>query len=218
MSYTPINWQTGQTITAEKLNKMDNGWSASTTQLFSESVATVYDEGLAWGDFTYRAQITADTLVITFDGTEYICPRIPNEFGDYYGANLDSEDPFIEYPFYFMSDAGGYNLIATQNEGTYTVTVAASSTDVSSDFASAVNEAVQLPDTSMIPLLCVSGETTAIDMETAYNANRLMYFKTATGCYFISYVDALRGTIYFFPEKSGIAVGFSNGIFTVTVN
>ena len=45
MSYTPINWQTGDIITAEKMNKMDNGWSveSSSQQLFSETVTTELD-------------------------------------------------------------------------------------------------------------------------------------------------------------------------------
>lgn len=33
MSYTPTNWQTGDTITAEKLNKMESGISANDTAL-----------------------------------------------------------------------------------------------------------------------------------------------------------------------------------------
>ena len=36
MSYTPTNWQTGDVITAEKLNKLENGVSsASGEEIFT---------------------------------------------------------------------------------------------------------------------------------------------------------------------------------------
>lgn len=41
MIYTPINWQNGDTITAEKMNKMDNGWGIGEVELFSETVTLI---------------------------------------------------------------------------------------------------------------------------------------------------------------------------------
>lgn len=44
MSYTPINWQTGDTITAEKLNKMDNGWLVFVVNLITDESSTRFDK------------------------------------------------------------------------------------------------------------------------------------------------------------------------------
>lgn len=222
MAYTPINWQTGDTITAEKMNKMDNGWGVQESQLFSESVTTEDDGGAAWGDFAYSTPITAETLVVTFNGVDYTCARTQSAFGDYYyGADLGSENPFTTYPFGISTNEIG-NSLATQNAGTYTVTAVAKVTEASSNFAGAVNSVVVHPDTSMIPLLCVSGETTATKIGEAYSAKRLMYFTTSNlssivyDYYIIRYVDTLRGTVQFYPENTDLNVRVVKGIFTVT--
>ena len=99
MAYTPINWQTGDTITAEKMNKMDNGWSMEETQLFSESVTTVAEE---WGNdatFSYDQFINSDVITVTFNGTDYECNRL--DFGDYigYGGMTETDPDFSQYPF-----------------------------------------------------------------------------------------------------------------------
>ena len=85
MAYTPINWQTGDTITAEKMNKMDNGWGVQNTQLFSESVTTSVYEGMSFatGTFSYSALISDESVVVTFNGTDYTVAR-GGEDGYYY--------------------------------------------------------------------------------------------------------------------------------------
>ena len=57
MSYTPTNWQTGDTVTAEKLNKMEGGIELAndafvikltpTNQDFSGTIDKTYDEIVA---------------------------------------------------------------------------------------------------------------------------------------------------------------------------
>lgn len=99
MAYEPINWQTGDIITAERLNRMDRGWDVIKTELFSETVTTEdTGEGYSGADLPYH-QISADTITVIYDGTEYVCPRIDVN-GDYFYGGGDALGPvFTEYPF-----------------------------------------------------------------------------------------------------------------------
>lgn len=215
MAYTPINWQTGDTITAEKMNKMDNGWGVSSTQLFSETVTTVVGEGEsnASAEFAYSQQITADTITVSFNGTDYHCNRIDGPMGfTYYGGyNFPSAD-WSEYPFYLESVPimGGRNALHTETAGTYTVAVNTENTEVSDNFSGAVNQCV---DTSTLPMLCVSGVTTETEMETAQQGGKLLYFKYSNNTYIITGVDS--GDIWFMPSNSSIVPTFIDGVFDI---
>jgi len=135
MAYTPVNWQTGDTITAEKLNKMDNGWGYESTQLFSETVTTVDQGGTNGAELAYSGTIDADTITVTYDGTEYTCPRIDNGDSYFYGGFNDGPD-FTTYPFFIFSEVGQNQLI-TPTAGTHTVAVSAPSLQTSADFDAA---------------------------------------------------------------------------------
>lgn len=142
MAYIPINWQTGDTITAEKMNKMDNGWGIQESQLFSESVTTTAQGGRNSGALSCSTLIDSASIVVTFNGTDYTCPRI-EAFGDYFYGGIGQYGPdFSEYPFAIDSSAERGNMIFTQTAGTFTVTAAGSDMQVSTDFGSAVNTCV----------------------------------------------------------------------------
>lgn len=137
MAYTPINWQTGDTITAAKLNKMDNGWSVESTPLFSETVTATEQSGMYGATLAYSGTINADTITVTFDGTEYICSRI-DVFGSYYYGGVSESGPdFTNYPFFIESSPRGNNLY-TQTAGTYMVSVAGPELQISDSFKTAV--------------------------------------------------------------------------------
>lgn len=145
MSYTPINWQTGDTITAEKLNKMDNDWGVESTQLFSETVTTVanpeYPEDGAWGDLAYSTMITTNTLTVTFDGTEYVCEKTIWEGANAYGGLGDGGLDFSTIPFLitsYESEGTVFNSIGTENGGTHTVTIMGETIVCGNSFTSAV--------------------------------------------------------------------------------
>lgn len=224
MAYTPINWQTGDTITAEKMNKMDNGWSVDSTQLFSETVTTVDDYGVNVAQFTYSQEITAKTVTVTFNGVDYVVPRGENENGAFYGEGNDGA-VFTTYPFFIFTASDGYNSLETETAGTYTVTVTAHDYQLSPDFDSAVNSAVAIPDMSTLPFRCESGVTTMDDIDDALYRGRIVYFNySALGQPAkIFYVTSFRiklgsaPTFTFIPEDSSISVTFdSDDIFTVT--
>ena len=140
MAYTPINWQTGDVITAEKLNKMDNDWGVQNTPLFNETVTTAElneGEGIYGGVLTYSQLIDADTITVTFDGTDYSCNRIDAFDNHYYGGFTESGPDFSVYPFLIESNAD-VNTIYTETAGTYTVSASSDTVVCGDNFTSAV--------------------------------------------------------------------------------
>ncbi len=183
MAYTPINWQTGDTITAEKMNKMDNGWGVSSTQLFSESVATetIEGESFAMATFSYSTLISAESIVVTFNGTNYTVNRNGEGGYYYYGDFGESGPSFANYPFVIESgeeEGGASNAIYTASAGTYTVAVSGASIEVSDNFSNAVNKSV---DKSLLPFRITLGETTFSEVATAFNEGRICYTYNSNG-------------------------------------
>lgn len=173
MSYTPIGWQTGDTITAEKLNKMDPGWGVSSTQetLCNETVTTAYDseQGMNLGMLTYSTPITADVLLITFDGVEYECHAMSVGGGTSYGGMTEQGPDFSVYPFMLYSGYGA-NGIYTETAGTYTIKIDAVETtyDVSTAFTTVVN--------SVAPVFRAYAEaTTWQEVHDAVKAGKIVY-------------------------------------------
>lgn len=220
MAYTPINWQTGDTITAEKLNKMDNGWGVDSAQLFSETVTTEVDEYApddpATAPLSYATQITADTLIVTFDGVDYTCPKSALGASAAYGGMSDSGPDFTSYPFAITSASiplvGVSNTIYTQTAGTHAVSASGVAIETSSNFRSAVLSI------GAMPMLCVSGTTTYDEMDAAKSANRFMYFYDSHGrCAIVA--DMTSAPIGITPAYSDLTVEFdSDNIFTVTAS
>lgn len=168
MAYTPINWQTGDTITAEKLNKMDNGWAVESTQLFSETVATTdTGQGFAVSQVQYVFEGTRPPEVtVTFNGTDYICAI--NAQGGYGELGASGPD-FTNYPFYIAPLSNGTNIF-TSTAGTYAVAMSMQSVEVSSDFSTATVAAAPKP-------LYVDGQTvTYNDCLTAFTAGREVWY------------------------------------------
>lgn len=181
MAYTPINWATGDTITAAKLNRCDNGWGYESTQLFSETVTTEDNgSGIYEGQLAYSQLITADTITVTYDGNEYTCPSIGA--GEYGAPYNDGNPDFSEFPFNLY--ANGETYITTQTAGTHTVTASAGGVEVSADFNSAVNACV---DASALPMRCVHEVTTYDEMLSAKEAGRLLYFYSGSSMHIIVY-------------------------------
>lgn len=227
MTYTPINWQTGDTITAEKMNKMDNGWAveSSSQQLFTETVTTTldpdYPDDPAWGGLAYSTLITADTLTVTFDGTDYTCPRIALGTDSSYGGWSNGAPDFTNYPFAISSmDFMGSinNSVATATGGTYTVVASSTSSSIetSEQFQTAVSSCV---DTITVPMECVSGTTTITEMIAAYTNGRILFFKPRENIIQIRYVtDISGGVVTFIPADQNVTATFENDVFTVNVS
>ena len=212
MAYTPINWQTGDTITAEKMNKMDNGWSVSSTQLFSETVTTVAGQLDNSAQLAYTGTDTPNSMTITFDSTDYACPQQSGGGQYWYGA--PNPDDWSTYPFVVLYMSGAWILI-TETAGEHTVSASSSSLNVSDSFKTAVESCI---DTSTMPMLCKSGIATFSEMQRASADGRILYFKAygneSTNTAYITGFTLADG-VFFIPEDTNIRVTFDNGVFTI---
>lgn len=220
MAYTPVNWQTGDTITAERLNRMDRGWGVDSTQLFSETVTTVDQGGTNFATLAYANMVDASTIMVTFDGTEYTCPLIDIGGSHFYGGFSEQGPTFTEYPFAISSSGSNGNFLMTQTAGEHTIAVAALSLQTSADFAAAVNMANPI-DLSTLPLRCMEGVTTYDEAVSAMKGGRLVYFtandetfETTPKCFM---VNAVGRTCTIVPTSTKIAAKFGpdDGLFYI---
>ena len=115
--------------------------TTTTTTLCNETVTTIANGASAIRNLVYSDCIDADPIKVTFNGVEYICPRMDGEYGSYYyGAARPGSFDFSEYPFGLQFDGlEGHNNLITKNTGTYTVKIETITDNitVSSDFAKA---------------------------------------------------------------------------------
>lgn len=213
MAYTPINWQTGDTITAEKMNKMDNGWSVSSTELFSETVTTVAGQMGNSATLTYSEPITSETLSVTFDGVDYVLPGTQNPMGYLYGEMGNEGPDFTNYPLFIMSTTSSSgNTIYTETAGTHTVSSGESSVEVGDDFTDAVNVAVNVTAKQCIPDVTNISE---ISRSTTDAVLPYFYSPTYSGIYIIQQAGT---PCVILPENSNITASFGrdDGVFRLT--
>lgn len=133
MAYTKKTWECGETITADALNRMEDGidealqsgggtvgysCTETTTLLTEETVTTAETDGRTVGNLTYTFQEEPpEILLITFDGVEYNCNRQVEEEANVYG----STDPtFSDYPFSLWVGLS-YTRLFTPSAGTYSI-------------------------------------------------------------------------------------------------
>lgn len=206
MSYTPINWQNGDTITAEKMNKMDNGWGIGEVELFSETVTTVSGNMGVSAQLTYSGQLLYPTISVDFDGTTYNVNV--NYIGEVTGyGDVGDEDPeFTNYPFFILSQPNNVNIIYTENAGTYSVTVNVEDVVVSNDFEVAVQSCL---NTNVFPLRLVPNITTYDEALQAFNSGSILYFFAEENylnkCFYITHVSR---TCSFIPESTSFEAKF----------
>lgn len=101
----------------------DAGYECTETRttLTEESVTTVAQGAFNMAPLSYLTPITAETIVVTFDGEEYECEKTgTGAYGDF----GDSGPDFSVYPFAIMPTPSG-NSIFTETAGTYSVKIEA---------------------------------------------------------------------------------------------
>lgn len=184
MSYNKRTWATGNVVGAVDLNRIENGiadidvdeirgWSMQSTQLFSETVTTADNGGgMNMGVLVYSQTIDSDTITVTFNNTNYTCPRV-DAFGEhFYGGFTQSGPDFSQFPFAIESGQNG-NALYTQTAGTYTISAAASTAEVSSNFVLASKTATTNLIESVSPFFFTLYSTTWQEVYDAMLANRL---------------------------------------------
>lgn len=126
--YTKQTWKTGDVITEEKLNHIEDGISTGggiytygEVPLFDGEVTTVSDgEPYAGGEITLQGELPKSDISVTFNGQNYTLPHgIHEGNGDYWGELGDNGPSFTNYPV-FVTVGGG---IYTQEEGTYSLKI-----------------------------------------------------------------------------------------------
>lgn len=161
MPYSRHTWECGESITASRLNNIEDGieealaccadkgyeCTESFTLLTNETVTTVEDGDYSISTIPYASKITADTIKVTFDGTEYLCTIDGyDEMNCYGGVSLvDGAQviDFSDYPFGITSDSSSvFNTIYTETAGSHTIKIEASevSVETSDCFKKAVKD------------------------------------------------------------------------------
>lgn len=135
MAYEKQVWNCGDTITAEKMNHIEEGIenAQSGYECTSSEVTLVSNETISTSEentfLSYTNLIDADTLVVYFDGTRYECPKISggsayNAYGGY--SSSEEATDFSEYPFAICSAIETEvptrrNIVYTETAGTHTI-------------------------------------------------------------------------------------------------
>ena len=157
MSYEKHTWETGETITAEKLNNIEQGMAnVSTegyecteilTEVFNGSLTTELMGSFSGVSFTPSQLIEGDSITVTLNDTDYILPKTTVPFGDIYGEADSSSNPaFTNYPCAVGIASGTYYFFTPSN-GTYQVVISNRSlqAEVSEYFTKAVEKVVGSP-------------------------------------------------------------------------
>lgn len=98
----------------------------TSTTLTEENVTTSGTAPYISGNFSYSTLIDADTITVTFNGTEYEASKIVFGSSNVYGGFTPSGPDFSEYPFSIMSALQGsavVNMLYTESAGTYSVKI-----------------------------------------------------------------------------------------------
>lgn len=219
MAYVKQNWQCGETITADKLNHMEDGIASggdagyecteTKTTLTEESVTTVAQGLLNRGELSYSQIIDAETIFVTFNGTEYECARIDDGTGNYaYGGIGQQGLDFSVYPF-AIALMGGSVVLITETAGTYAIKIETVGETITTTpcFEKAVKSVLSAP------LRLVPGVTTKAEAVEAFSKGLMMYFintdNTPNGYEFITTFSPELGNMNSAPGTNIISIGFS---------
>ena len=192
----------------------DKGYSCTEecVTLTDESVTTAAAEGdsSAVGDFTYSEDITADTIKVTFNGTEYNVPvfTLTASFGTIYVYGARYSDELANYDFsiypFGISSVSGINRLATETAGTYQVKIEAleETIETSECFKKAVKS---VGGSGVMMLHLTSGETSSIEGATWEEAHEAL----ASGAMvYLNGIDSIDGRIMPCAFYSATIIGF----------
>ena len=171
MGYTKTNWQTGDIITAEKLNKLENG--VVNASGFEVSFVTLTEENITSSNLvddiygaamTYSSWITADAITVTFDGTDYVCSKVIDTTKQTAYGGIDAEST-PNFPFGIMSE-NGENMVVTETEGEHSIKIVIPNVVTTSDFDMGVNAAVMKEQPLIVT--CSYSEGSGVSIDATY--------------------------------------------------
>ena len=212
----------GGGVTPEIEAEIENAqWKTETsTPLFSETVTTAEPaEGVGFGtaSLEYSDLIDADTLIVTFDGTEYVCQKTIMNGTLIYGA---AAGDFSEYPFAIGSSEAAFgiaNEIYTETPGSHAISVSASATTYTDPFKEGVHKNVlkeveNESDADIVVLTSLANDVTPSEtkncLKLSTSGNPTSYTETETfGAEIIVLYKAVDSEF-----TNGVYSYFSNGL------
>lgn len=193
------------------------GWKTeSEAVLFDENVTTAAWSGGNIATLSYAEPITADTLKVTFDGVEYICPKISGSGFVAYGGVGETEPDYTEFPFVIMSDGRG-NSLYTEVAGAHTISVVTDTISYTDAFKEGVHKL-----SNVVKL--VDGVTTGAELTNALQDGKLLYFyygedsSVSRTLHIITGPSTLPDTYKFIPEDNTVRAVIANDVFRVLPN
>lgn len=111
MSYTPTQWATGDTVTADKLNKMENGIAAATKLVINYPYASIVTVGSVTIDTGLTPEDLCGAIIKLSGGNVYIITHVTNDYS-LYGPNLSMSYNYKYYPLtgvFSVTTGGGGN-------------------------------------------------------------------------------------------------------------
>lgn len=173
MAFEPKTWACGDTITAQELNRMEQGIVEASDKGYEcvidkdtlfDGVANVVSggEGVYNWQFPNEVTIDADNIEVVFNGTSYNLNKQSYQGSFYYYGEIGQNGPvFTTYPFLIMVQSIMAELYV-QNRGDYNIKVSsdAETVETSECFEKAVKSA------STLLLKAVSKDEIYIDPTT----------------------------------------------------
>lgn len=161
-------------VVARKLS--GGGGGDSWTVLTEETVTTSAMGPMYGGTLSYSQLIDADTIKVTFDGTEYECTCVDGRESYNYGGVGETGPDFSEYPFCISSalhpqTGEPMSQLFTETAGAYTIKIEAPQGGSSSDFSTATI-AVTIPSGNETEISIPEVGVTALEVQlvTEYNS------------------------------------------------
>lgn len=196
MAYTPTNWQTGDVVTAERLNKLENGvtsaqvYTESETVRFSGEVTALAQGGVNSAEIDCNLLDAPEQITVVFDGTEYTVDKVVGDDGAVYGIIENDMPSFSQYPFCIYADtATPRAMLVTETASTHQVVIKTVTRTINSELQAA------------LPFRAVVGTTTLAELEEAWGSGRLVYYiKDGGTIYFL--LSHINSEIVTYPDVS----------------
>lgn len=129
--YSKQTWNTGDVITEEKLNHMEDGiatgggiYSVNEMYLFDGEVTTIEDGGVfPSAIITLKGDLPKSDISVTFNGENYTLPYgYSEEPGDYWGEAGETGPSFTNFPVFIVKNFD-FLEVMTAEAGTYSLKI-----------------------------------------------------------------------------------------------
>ena len=205
MAFEPKTWAYGDTITAEELNRMEQGIAEASDKGYEcvidkdtlfDGVANVVSggEGMYNWQFPNGVMIDADSIEVVFNGTSYNLNKQSYQGSFYYYGEIGQTGPaFTTYPFLIMVQSTMTELYVP-NRGDYNIEISSNVeiAETSECFEKAVKSVGVGTETLMVEIsahaencgddYAITADKTYDDILQAFEDKKLIVFRTEYWC------------------------------------